>query len=274
MYRLMPYCQLFFCLLCLGCLLEPAFGQESKEVVNSIGMKLILIPKGTFAMGSPATEELRGVDEVAHEVTISKDFYLGVTEVTQTQYAKVMGANPSKFKGQQQADKPDYPVENISWQDAVDFCKRLSDLPEEKAAGRVYRLPTEAEWEYACRAGAKTTYFFGNDPKSLSNHAWFEGNNNNERTHPVGQKKANAWGLYDMHGNVWEWCGDWYGDYPQAAVTDPSGPNEGTLRVLRGGGWKDTEAIVRTARRGRITPDHTSIYLGFRIALTAAANSK
>jgi formylglycine-generating enzyme required for sulfatase activity len=252
-----------------GLLITASTAQEpTKEITNSIGMKLVLIPKGTFTMGSPANEELRALDEVEHEVTISKDLYLGVTEVTQSQYAKVMRVNPSTFKGEKDPDKSDYPVENVSWHDAVDFCKRLSELPEEKAAGRVYQLPTEAEWEYACRAGAKTTYFFGNDPKSLGTHAWFEGNNN-ERTRPVGKKKPNAWGLYDMHGNVWEWCADWYGEYPKAAVTDPAGSNEGTLRVLRGGGWMDTQAIIRTARRGRITPDHVNTFVGFRVVLSS-----
>jgi formylglycine-generating enzyme required for sulfatase activity len=153
-------------LVLFGLLITASTAQEpTKEITNSIGMKLVLIPKGTFTMGSPANEELRALDEVEHEVTISKDFYLGVTEVTQSQYANVMRVNPSTFKGEKDPDKSDYPVENVSWNDAVDFCKRLSELPEEKAAGRVYQLPTEAEWEYACRSGAKTTYFFGNDPK-------------------------------------------------------------------------------------------------------------
>jgi len=176
-------------------------------------------------------------DETQHEVTISKDYYLGVHEVTQAQYEKVMGTKPSYFQGDEiKGSSTNNPVESVSWLDAVEFCKKLSDLPEEKAAGRVYRLPTEAEWEYACRAGSKSAYSFGESSKSLGDYAWFDGNSNNQ-THPVGEKKANAWGLYDMHGNVWEWCSDWYGEYPNGAVSDPVGPREGSDRVNRGGGW-------------------------------------
>jgi formylglycine-generating enzyme required for sulfatase activity len=265
--------RLLFCLLVVATLYQSCHGQEVKQISNSIGMKLVLLPKGTFTMGSPEALGLRGVDEVEHEVTISKEFYLGLTEVTQSQYAKIMGVNPSNFKGEKEGDRADYPVENVSWDAAVEFCKRLSELPEEKAAGRVYRLPTEAEWEYACRAGSKTAYFFGDDPKSIGNYAWFEGNNN-DRTRPVSKKKPNDWGLYDMYGNVWEWCSDWYGDYPKGPVTDPAGLNEGTLRVLRGGSWKDTEVIARTARRGRIAPLHADNYLGFRVALSPSGSAK
>ena len=269
----MTCCRFLVCLLFTSCLIQACYGQAAKEVGNSIGMKMVLVPKGTFTMGSPEALELRGVEEVEHEVTISKEFYLGQTEVTQAQYAKIMGVNPSNYKGEKEGDKADYPVENVSWDDAVEFCKRLSELPDEKAAGRVYRLPTEAEWEYACRAGSKTTYFFGNDAASIGKYAWFEGNNN-DQTRPVGKKKPNDWGLHDIHGNVWEWCADWYGDYPKGPVTDPTGPNEGTLRVLRGGSWKDYESIARTARRGRITPLHKADYVGFRVALSPPGNSK
>ncbi|MFM9065023.1 MAG: formylglycine-generating enzyme family protein, partial [Pirellula sp.] len=176
----------------------------NREITNSIGMKLVLIPKGTFKMGSPESEEGSNGDETQHEVTISKDYYLGVYEVTQAQYEKVMGANPSYFQGEEiEGSSSNHPVELVSWEDAVEFCKKLSDLPEEKAAGRVYHLPTEAQWEYACRAGSKSRYSFGESSKSLGDYAWFYGNSKGQ-THPVGEKKANAWGLYDMHGNVWE----------------------------------------------------------------------
>ena len=194
------------------------YAQSPKEIVNSIGMKLVLIPKGTFTMGSPESEQYRFELEAQHEVTISKDYYLGLTEVTQGQYEKVMGTNPSYFRGNKvQGESSNHPVEEVSWEDAVEFCKKLSELPEEKKAGRVYRLPTEAEWEYACRAGSKTAYSFGADSKSLVDYAWFR-ENSGYQTHPVGEKKANAWGLYDMHGNVWEWCSDWYGEYPKGTV--------------------------------------------------------
>ncbi|MFM7974375.1 MAG: formylglycine-generating enzyme family protein, partial [Pirellula sp.] len=203
-------------------------------ITNSIGMKLVLIPKGTFMMGSPESEERRRNDETQHQVTISKDYYLGVHEVTQAQYEKVMGAKPSYFHGDEiKGSSSNHPVEQVSWGDAVEFCKKLSDLPEEKAAGRVYRLPTEAQWGYACRAGSNSAYSFGESSKSLGDYAWFY-ENSNDQTHPVGQKKANAWGLYDMHGNVLEWCSDWYGEYPNGADSDPVGPSTGSYRVLRG----------------------------------------
>ena len=173
------------------------------EATNSIGMKLRLIPAGEFMMGSPGTESGREDDETQHRVSITKPFYLGVTEVTQEQYQKVMGTNPSYFKG------PQNPVETVSWADAVEFCRKLSAMPAEKTAGHVYRLPTEAEWEYACRAGTTTAYSFGDDASRLGDYGWF-GGNSDSKTHQVGEKKPNAWGLYDMHGGVYEWCQDRY----------------------------------------------------------------
>jgi formylglycine-generating enzyme required for sulfatase activity len=242
--------------------------QPPKEITNSIGMKLVLTPKGTFMMGSPESEEARFEDETQHEVTISKDYYLGVHEVTQAQYEKVMGTKPSYFQGDEiKGSSTNNPVESVSWLDAVEFCKKLSDLPEEKAAGRVYRLPTEAEWEYACRAGSKSAYSFGESSKSLGDYAWFDGNSNNQM-HPVGEKKANAWGLYDMHGNVWEWCSDWYGEYPNGAVSDPVGPREGSNCVIRGGSWCSTAANCWSANRSRGTPVNRVNNLGFRLALS------
>jgi len=153
----------------------------------------------------------------------------------------------------------------VSWNDAVEFCRRLSKLPEEKAAGHVYRLPTEAEWEYACRAGTTTEYSFGDFESQLGEYAWFNGNSD-ETTHPVGQKKANPWGLYEMHGNVWEWCQDWhsadyYGSSPPA---DPQGPTRGSSRVLRGGSWC-CPRDVRSANRGRVGPDSRGSNVGFRV---------
>ena len=249
--------------------------QPPKTITNSIGMKLVLIPKGTFMMGSPESEERRRNDETQHQVTISKDYYLGVTEVTQGQYEKVMGTNPIYFLKRviRKSDSSMYPVEQVSWGDAVEFCKKLSDLPEEKAAGRVYRLPTEAEWEYACRAGSKTAYSFGESSESLGDYAWVEGNSN-KQTHPVGEKKANAWGLYDMHGNVWEWCSDWLGEYPKGAVSDPVGPREGSIRVIRGGGWSGGAALCRSAIRGWCNPSFRKGYYGFRVALSPSGIPK
>ncbi len=246
-----------------------ALAQSEKEITNGIGMKLVLIPKGTFMMGSPGTEERRFGDETQHEVTISKDYYLGVYEVTQAQYEQVLGKNPSHFQGDEfKGSSSNRPVELVSWEDAVEFCKKLSELPEEKAAGRVYRLPTEAEWEYACRAGSKSAYSFGESAESLDEYAWFE-RNGKVQTHPVGEKKANAWGLYDMHGNVWEWCSDWYGEYPKGVVSDPVGPREGSLRVLRGGSCMDGAANCRSADRLRYRPSKRINYYGFRVALSS-----
>jgi len=271
------------------------FAQSPNEIANIIGMKLVLIPKGTFMMGSPKTEEGRVQDETQHQVTISKDYYLGVTEVTQGQYEKVMGTNPSNFQGNKiEGSSSNHPVDRVSWEDAVEFCKKLSELPEEKGAGRVYRLPTEAEWEYACRAGSKTAYSFGDNSRDLGNYAWF-GNNSGSKeldsaailkdtpqrymdilvsarcaTHPVDEKKANAWGLYDMHGNVWEWCSDWYGGYPKGAVSDPVGPIQGSRRVDRGGSWLLEAARCRLAIRFRRLPSVREYDLGFRVALSSS----
>jgi formylglycine-generating enzyme required for sulfatase activity len=175
-----------------------------------------------------------------------------------------------------------YPVETVSWEDAVEFCKKLSELPEEKKAGRVYRLPTEAQWEYACRGGSKTAFSFGENSKSLGDYAWF-GENSNGQTHPVGENKANAWGLYDMQGNVWEWCSDRYGDYPKGAVSDPVGPREGSYRVVRGGGWRNKAAHCRSAlrfrglpssRKGGDEPSFRDAGYGFRVALSSSGIPK
>ena len=273
----------------------PSEVRDLPKITNIIGMKLVLIPKGTFMMGSPKTEKGRVQDETQHQVTISKDYYLGVTEVTQEQYEKVMGTNPSNFQGNKiEGSSSNHPVDRVSWEDAVEFCKKLSELPEEKGAGRVYRLPTEAEWEYACRAGSKTAYSFGDNSRDLGNYAWF-GNNSGSKeldsaailkdtpqrymdtlvsarcaTHPVGEKKANAWGLYDMHGNVWEWCSDWYGGYPKGAVSDPVGPIQGSRRVDRGGSWLLEAARCRLAIRFRRLPSVREYDLGFRVALSSS----
>ena len=240
-----------------------------QTITNSIGMKLVLIPKGTFMMGSPETEEGHNEDETQHEVTIIKDYYLGVTQVIQGQYEKVMGTNPSRFQGVEIiGSSTNNPVDCVSWENAVEFCEKLSDLPEEKKAGRVYRLPTEAEWEYACRAGSETAYSFGESTESLGDYAWFNDNSEID-THPVGEKKPNAWGLYDMHGNVSELCSDWYDEYPEGAVSDPTGPKEGSFRVSRGGCWYFEAAFCRSADRLRVSPSDRSSLYGFRVALSS-----
>jgi len=233
-------------------------------------MRFAQIPKGTFLMGSPPDEEGRYDDEHQHEVTLSRDFYLGVYAVTQRQYQKVIGKNPSQFQGPKvmNADSSNHPVEEVSYDDAVEFCRRLSELPDEKAARRRYRLPTEAEWEYACRAGSKTAFSFGSNASDLGLHAWYRANSN-DMTHAVGGKKPNAFGLYDMHGNVLEWCSDWYDEkyHASSSATDPKGPDSGSFRVLRGGSWDREPRVVRCAYRGFYTPFYRLTSRGIRVVL-------
>ena len=228
------------------------------EITNSIGMKFVVIPAGTFSMGSANGD----YDErPVHQVTISKPFYLSAYEVTNADGIAVKRFVSSKWKGDT------LPIESVTWEEAEAFCSSLSALPAERAAGRVYRLPTEAEWEYACRAGTTTAYSFGDDESLLGDFAWF-GANAGGSTHPVGQKKPNGWGLYDMQGNVWEWCSDRYGDYAAAAATDPQGPAQGSYRVLRGCSWDSSARRCRSADRFRFDPSHRYSYHGFRLALS------
>jgi formylglycine-generating enzyme required for sulfatase activity len=229
------------------------------DLGGRVTMKLVLIPAGKFMMGPPDSEQGRNKFEgPQHEVTLSKPFYVGVTEVTQAQYQAIMGMNPSQFKGATN------PAEMVSWDDATEFCKKLSEKTRQ-----VVRLPTEAEWEYACRAGTATAFSFGDADSALGDYAWYRANSGNT-THPVGQKKPNAWGLFDMHGNVWEWCADWYGVYPKGAVTDPQGAASGSLRVLRGGSWSDGPSDnCRAAHRSRNYPDYRFSINGFRVVVPA-----
>jgi len=229
---------------------------------NGVAMKLVLIPSGKFIMGSPKAETGRKKHEgPQHEVTISKAFYMGVYEVTQEQYATIMGKNPSKFLGRTN------PVEQVSWNEAVEFCRRLS-----QKSGKTIRLPTEAEWEYACRAGSKTRFCFGDADKDLGSYAWYRANSN-KKPHPVGGKKANAWGLYDMHGNVWEWCADRYADsYANAKAVDPKGPDSGSRLVPRGGSWGYDPLYCRSANRTSLTPAYRYIDVGFRAVVSAGVD--
>jgi formylglycine-generating enzyme required for sulfatase activity len=230
-----------------------------------------------------------------HRVRITKPFYLGTYLVTQGEYQRVMGINPSEFSatgnGKDKVagqDTKRFPVERVSWDDAVEFCRKLSEMPEEKAAGRTYLLPSEAQWEYACRAGSTGRYGSSSgrsaiprehEEKSLSDYGWF-GDNSGGMPHAVGLKRANGWGLYDMHGNVWEWCQDWYdvGYYVQTRVDDPTGPLGGANRVLRGGCWNDPAWLCRSAGRGHNGPGYCDLHLGFRVsgvlAATAAERAK
>lgn len=229
-------------------------------IPGSVGvqLKMRLIPAGTFTMGSPEGDQDRLDNEgPQHPVTITKPFYMGVYEVTQEQWAAVMGSNPSYFD-----DNPRNPVEWVSWNDCQEFIAMLNTL----GIG-TFRLPTEAEWEYACRAGSTTRFPWGDDSgySRLGEYAWYSTNSNNT-TRPVGQKKPNAWGLYDMHGNVWEWCSDWYADsYSSYAQTDPQGPATGSYRVGRGGRLDLTRQYCRSADRFSLTPSFAYYFLGFRL---------
>jgi formylglycine-generating enzyme required for sulfatase activity len=225
---------------------------------GEVTMKLALVPAGTFPMGSALGEKDRCDDEgPQHEVTITRPFYMGVYSVTQEQYQAVMGKNPSYFTGGRN------PVETVSWHDAAEFCKRLS-----RKAGKTVRLPTEAQWEYACRAGSKTRFCFGDDYGELGDYAW-DDQNSDGKTHPAGHKKPNDWGMYDMYGNVCQWCADWYGkdSYASSGKTDPSGPASGSCRVLRGGSCRYVAPHCRSARRDFGLPDCGDRIIGFRVVV-------
>jgi len=237
-----------------------------KTTVNSIGMKLTLIPAGEFQMSSLESEPGRNGEKPQHLVKITKPFYLGVYEVTQQQYEKVMGARPWQGKGYVK-EGADYPASYMSHNDAVDFCRRLS-----KQEGVEYRLPTEAEWEYACRAGTTTSYSFGDDESQLGQYAWYRQNAwdvGDKYAHRVGQKLPNRWGLYDMHGNVREWSQGWYATYfSEKVVSDPLGPVQGRYPVLRGGSFSLHSSNVRSASRVNYPPDSRLNPSGFRAART------
>ncbi|MFZ2089004.1 MAG: SUMF1/EgtB/PvdO family nonheme iron enzyme [Desulfobaccales bacterium] len=230
--------------------------QGAQECTNSLGMRFVLVPAGTFLMGSAPDQGGDDDEGPQHQVTLSQAFFLQTTPVTQGQWRQVMGHNPALF----QEGGDDCPVENVSWEDIQEFIKKLNDL--EKTTP--YRLPTEAEWEYACRAGGTGSYCFGDGEAELRRHAWYA-HNSERSTHPVGRLKPNAWGLYDMHGNVYEWCRDWYGDYTPEPATDPQGPQAGDYRVLRGGSWDSEAGDLRSAYRHRLTPSYRYGHEGFRL---------
>lgn len=241
-----------------GAAKPPLPGQ--KWTIPNLELALAPIPAGAFVMGSPVTEKGRDPGEGPQtKVTFAKPFWLGATEVTQRQWEALMEGNPSQFK---QADNP---VEKISWTEAVAFCEKLTT--REKTAGRlpagyVYALPTEAQWEHACRAGSTGEYH-----GKLADIAWYFKNTEGLTTKPVAQKQANAWGLFDLHGNVWEWCADCYGPYPGGSVTDPKGAAAGVLRVARGGGWGDSPVDCRAAFRIGYKPEMRGNSIGLRVAL-------
>jgi len=271
--------------------------------ITSVNIEMVSIPAGTFMMGSPDTEVGRYNNETQHSVTLSA-FSIGKYEVTQEQWEAVMGSNPSYFTSSVSGESGTpgkLPVERVSWYKAIVFCNRLSikeglapvysiggstdptaweavpiydpkwDAVVMDKSANGYRLPTEAEWEYACRAGTTTAFNNGNDDctnsSSINTIAWWY-NNSGYKTHKVGEKQPNAWGLYDMHGNVWEWCWDWYGDYSSSAQTDPTGAVTGSSRMLRGGSWRPDDGMdryLRSAFRYRLYPVNGLNYFGLRL---------
>lgn len=241
-----------------------------KEFVNKLGMKFIWIPPGSFVMGSPNEEKARIDDEKQHKVTLSKGFYMGVYTVTQEQWKEVMGINPSQFKGEKKL-----PVDNVSWNNCQEFIKKLREKDV-----KPYRLPTEAEWEYCCRAGTKTPFHCGetiSTDRANYNGDFVYGDGkkgvNREKTTSVGSFPANAWGLHDMHGNIAQWCQDWYGEYPQQDVADPQGPEKGRNRVLRGGSWAGHPEDCRSACRNMNEPGD-GIFCGVRVCFSEVTPSK
>ena len=242
-----------------------------RALFQSPPTNMVFIPPNTFVLGSPSNELGRSSDESPQTlVTLSRGFWMAKFLVTQADYLAVMGSNPSDFSGDLSR-----PVETVSWLDATNYCAKLTQ--QDQAAGRIppgshYRLPTEAEWECAARAGTATRFYYGDDPAAtnLINHAWY-GAIGGATTHPVGLKLPNAWGLYDMEGNVCEWCQDWYGPYPGGTETDPQGPdsNPGGLKVIRGGAWDSFDSDCRSARRMTkgASPFLTDDIIGFRVVL-------
>ena len=240
------------------CVSTPLPPSIPSPVVNSLGMEFVAVPAAELRMGTDESPTLRP----SHKVTISQPFYIGKYEVTQAQWTAVMGNNPSRFTGD-----PHLPVENVSWNEVQAFLRQLN---AREGIAR-YRLPTEAEWEHASRSCVTTTYPFGDDEGQLERYAWAE-TNAGERTHAVGQLRPNGWGLYDMLGNVWEWCQDWYGDYPATAVVNPQGVAQGVFRVYRGCGWLRGESSLycHPATRHGARPNFAHPSLGFRVVRTVS----
>ena len=230
--------------------------EEAAKALH-VSLEMVWIAPGTFQMGCVSGKDCYFGEKPVHEVTISKGFYLGKYEVTEGQWEAVMGSNPSYYEG------VDLPVENVSWNDVQEFIGHLNVA----VGSELYRLPTEAEWEYACRAGTSTRWSFGNNESQLSDYAWYSDNNSPKGTKAVGGKLPNAWGLYDMHGNIREWVQDWYGkDYYRVSQSvDPMGPSSGAARVVRGGYFDNYARLVRSANRGYASPGSRAGDIGFRL---------
>jgi formylglycine-generating enzyme required for sulfatase activity len=251
-------------LLLAGCVTRPPYhgpGAGQTYLVPPTGIELVPIPAGTFTMGTPSGGNY--TERPVMEVALTEPFWLGKTPVTQAQFQSLMGYNPSNFRN------PDNPVEQVSWNEAMEFCRRLTaseqargDLPD----GYAYTLPTEAQWEYACRSGTTTPFYTGATEADLARAGWYAGNSDGH-THPVGLKQPNTLGLYDMLGNVWQWCRDWFWPYTGGKLSDPSGDSFGALRSLRGGSWFSSAASCTAGRRDSNAPDFRYFNLGFRVGL-------
>ena len=273
------------CLLATVCLFGPGAlygakqqGQKAGETRNDNGFKMTLVwcPSGNFTMGSPKSENDREHDEDQVQVRLTKGFWLGQTEITQGQWKTIMGTTP--WKGVDHVKEgSNYPATYVSWEDATAFCKKLTE--QERKAGRLpedweYTLPTEAQWEYACRAGTTTAYSFGNNDSKIGDYAWYgwnvgDGNTKEEQyAHAVGTKRPNPWGLSDMHGNVYEWCRDWYADkHPGGRDPEVTAEGSSSSRVIRGGSWVSFSRYCRSADRDWYIPsNHREVFLGFRVA--------
>ena len=229
--------------------------EDGAFTVNGVVFKMILVEGGTFYMGSDSGDIN---EKPVHSVTLS-DYMIGETEVTQELWQAVMGDNPSYFKGNMQR-----PVEKVSWNDCLDFIEKLNEL-----TGEHFSLPTEAQWEYAARGGRYYEGYVYSGSDTIGNVAWYH-ENSSSSTHPVKAKQANELGLYDMSGNVWEWCQDWYGDYTSTSVTDPTGASSGSYRVLRGGGWYGDPTYCRVSDRYYLTPERKDGHYGLRLALSSS----
>ena len=232
-------------------------GKLPDTTINCIGMELVLIPSGSFKMGGDKKlEQAEDHETPRHLIKISNAFFMGKYEVTQTQWSQIMKNNPSEFRDDTK------PVERVSWNDVQSFIQKLNTLEKTNK----YRLPTEAEWEYAVRAGSENAYGFSSNANRLSQYAWHR-NNSADETHPVGQLKPNAWGLFDMQGNVHEWCQDWFDRnyYSQSPSNAPLGPSSGLAKVLRGGDWGSEDWYCRCASRSLSSPDRRSNRVGFRL---------
>jgi len=255
--------------------LATATEPEERELVLDLGgnvtLKVIKIPAGKFLMGSAISEwEHQGIEgllnaregEARVEVTLTKPFFMGIHEVTVAQYQRFCEETKTEHKTAGIPQTGEHPVVNVTWENCIAFCAWLT-----KKSGRTASLPTEAQWEYACRAGTTTGFSFGDKVQELGDYAWFKENAEGS-THPVGLKKPNAWGLYDMHGNAWEWCSDLYAEGGLTTAVDPTGATKGGLRIRRGGGWADIPRACRSAFRGRAVPD-ASMWRGFRVTVAA-----